>query len=299
MLNQLRQRIDNPDLPAPQFVLFDFQQVTGLDSSTVLSFGKMKQLAQGKNIVLVFTHLSPQIQRQLEKEVLGDQKDGLCRVFDDLDHGLEWCENRVIETFESVGLASRPRTLKQYLEELLPGTASRLFDDFDRVDEQEIKEMRPASKKVADMFESLALESRPAPAPPQTASTTRLMNYLERKDFQAGHYLIRQGDPSTGLYFIERGQVTVQLESKDGTVRRLQTMEAGTVVGEVGLYSGHQAAASVVTDQPTTVYHLSLDNLKRLEEDDPETVVIFHKFIGRLLSEQVVNLYATVQTLQR
>ena len=100
-----------------------------------------------------------------------------------------------------------------------------------------------------------------------------------------------------GLYFIETGQVTIQLEDADGKVRRLQTMQAGTVVGEVGLYSGWPAPASIVIDVPTTVYCLSMENLKRLEQENPETFIIFHKFIARLLGEQVATLYATVQTL--
>jgi len=38
---------------ALRYMVLDFRQVSGLDASAVLSFSKMKQLAQSKNFVLV------------------------------------------------------------------------------------------------------------------------------------------------------------------------------------------------------------------------------------------------------
>jgi SulP family sulfate permease len=295
LLTHLKQRLSDPRQLDLRYVVFDFQQVTGLDSSAVLSFIKIKQLAQQQNIILVFTHLSSEIEQQLKKEILDHNR---CRLFDDLDHGLEWCENQMIAAFESVGLAARPKTLKQYLEALLPGTAKGLFDGFDQV-EPSLTEMRPGSKRVTDLLESFKFEGKEQADPtPLQSKPTSLMNYLEYETIEAGHYLIRQGDVPQGLYFIEKGQVTIQLKNDDGSIRRLQTLQAGTVVGEVGLYSGWLAPASVVADEPSTVYRLSLTNLSRLEQEDPEVVIVLHKFMARLLSEQVATLYTTVQTLQ-
>ncbi|MFN2109177.1 MAG: cyclic nucleotide-binding domain-containing protein, partial [Anaerolineae bacterium] len=50
---------------------------------------------------------------------------------------------------------------------------------------------------------------------------------IERQDVIAGQYLIRQGEKPRGLYFIESGRVTVQLESPDGRAARVRTMNAG------------------------------------------------------------------------
>ena len=51
---------------------------------------------------------------------------------------------------------------------------------------------------------------------PRTVDVSRLMNYLERQEVAEGTVLIRQGDQSEDLYFIESGQVTARLEMDGG-----------------------------------------------------------------------------------
>lgn len=133
LLDQVRERVSDPQNQPPRFVVLDFRLVTGLDSSAVLSFARMKQLATTQSIQLIFTHLSPGVQRQLKSDVLGDDTTN-CRVFPDLDHGIEWCENQSIQVFESVGLAARPKTLMQQLTDALPNCddLSCLMQYFDR-----------------------------------------------------------------------------------------------------------------------------------------------------------------------
>jgi SulP family sulfate permease len=275
LLDQVRERINTPDLPVPHFVVLDFRQVNGLDASAALSFAKMKQVAQAEQIVLVFTHLSPKMQRLLEREVLTAADKAVWRTFTDLDHGIEWCEEQMIQIFESVGLSAKPKSVKRQLEEFLPKSTrlSSLFDDFIREDKGQITD-REGAIRVAS-----------------------LEKYMEQMDVEKGHYLIRQGDTDKGLFFIETGGATVQLEYQDGKIVRLRKMGAGTVVGEVGLYLGAQATASVITDQPSTVYYVSADSLKQMEEVDPAVAAAFHKFIAQILSERLSSTTATVKAL--
>jgi len=56
LLNQIRQRLGHPDLPPLKFVVFSFCSVTGLDSSAILSFTKLQQIAQ-QQLTLVFANL--------------------------------------------------------------------------------------------------------------------------------------------------------------------------------------------------------------------------------------------------
>ncbi|HEY9609528.1 SLC26A/SulP transporter family protein [Allocoleopsis sp.] len=98
LLDQIRQRLENPNLPNLEFVVFDFRLVSGLDSSAVLSFIKMKQLAQKEEFNLVLTHLQPIIQKQLQRGGLIELEDKICYLFSDLDRGIEWCENQILET---------------------------------------------------------------------------------------------------------------------------------------------------------------------------------------------------------
>ncbi|MBI4781259.1 MAG: cyclic nucleotide-binding domain-containing protein [Oscillatoriophycideae cyanobacterium NC_groundwater_1537_Pr4_S-0.65um_50_18] len=97
LLNQIRQRLIHPDLPPLKFLVFSFRAVTGLDSSAVLSFTKLKQIAQRQQLTLVFTHLSPTMQQQLRQGDVLQAEEVLCQNFPDLDRGIEWCEKKILE----------------------------------------------------------------------------------------------------------------------------------------------------------------------------------------------------------
>ncbi len=108
---------------------------------------------------------------------------------------------------------------------------------------------------------------------------------------------MRQNNSPSGLYFLETGQVTVQLEAEDGSIIRLRQMSAGTLVGEIGTYLNQAATASVIADQPSTLYHLSLEALKRMEQSDPEIAAAFHRFMARFMAERLTHTTETLQAL--
>jgi SulP family sulfate permease len=123
LLECVRQRIRQANLLPVRFVVLDFDHVTGLDSTALLSFTKMKQAAQEHGITLLVTKPSPEIQRQLEKGGFTGQADGCALVFADLDHGLEWCENQILaQTGPPADGANQ--TLQERFQELLPGSTS-------------------------------------------------------------------------------------------------------------------------------------------------------------------------------
>jgi sulfate permease, SulP family len=74
--------------------------------------------------VLVFTQLSPKIQMLLEKDLFSDKDSSNWRIFPDLDHGLEWCEDQMIRAFSGLGFDTEPLTLMEELKKSLPPTIS-------------------------------------------------------------------------------------------------------------------------------------------------------------------------------
>ncbi len=102
-LNEIRQRISVPDRQPVRHVLLDFRQVSGLDSSAVHSFIKLKRVAQKQLFSLIFTHLSPMAIKQLQQHGALEIEDPLCQIFPDLGRGLEWCESKILETTEDGG----------------------------------------------------------------------------------------------------------------------------------------------------------------------------------------------------
>lgn len=97
LLNQIRKRLGDPNLELVRFVLLDFRLVNGLDTSAVLSFVKLNQMARQQQFHVLFTHLSSQDAEQLQQGGCLETQN-LYQVFPDLDRGLEWCENQILAT---------------------------------------------------------------------------------------------------------------------------------------------------------------------------------------------------------
>ena len=250
LFQQVRRRVAEPERVALRFAVLDFRQVSGLDSSAVLSFVKLKQLAESQDFVLVLAHCSPEISRQLEKGGLAD--DGArIRGFPELDRAVEWCENQVLQT-AGADLEVGARPLVEQLAEVLPALDPDL-----------------------------------------------MLRYFERQEVGAGHYLMRQGEPPEDLFFVESGQVTVQMELDDGSTVRLLTMGAGTVVGEMELCLGQERSASVVTERPSVVYRLTADTLERMERENSTVAAAFFRYISRLMAERLVINNRTLRALLR
>ncbi len=253
LVERVRRRIDAPSVPAPRFVVLDFEQVSGQDASAIMSFTRMKHLTQAHQMTLVFTQISERMRRRLAEEVFAPGDAALWRVFPDLDRGVEWCEQQVL-----IENAPALRSVEHHLTELLTSWDA-------------------AAAGMPDV--------------------SRLIKYLERSEVAEGEHLIRHGDAPRALYFVETGQVTAQLERADGQVLRVRKMGAGTVVGELGMYLGSAASTSVIADAPTVVYALSLENMRRMERDDPAIAAAFHRSIARLVGEKMANNNFTLRAL--
>lgn len=123
LLEQVRDRVQDMNKAPVRFVVLDFRHVTDLDSTALLSYSKMIQLAWSRKFTLVITNPSQVIQDKLTKGNFGEAGEGIFRIFPDLDRGIEWCENQILENVPP----GERKTLKEYLEELLPA-ANNLTD---------------------------------------------------------------------------------------------------------------------------------------------------------------------------
>jgi len=103
LYERVRLRTLEAHLPELRFVLLDFRLVQRLDSTALLSFTKMLQLAEGKQLTLIFTQLAPAVSAQIERGLLQGNGKPSIRIFPDLDRGLEWCENALLGAAEAHG----------------------------------------------------------------------------------------------------------------------------------------------------------------------------------------------------
>jgi SulP family sulfate permease len=121
LLSQIRQRMKDPDLPPLRFIVLDFHQVCGLDSSAISSFSRLKQLAEVHNVQLGFTNLSAEMKHLLEMGGLIDGQGEIFRILPTLDHGAEWCENEILAG-ENISLDEPAGNLLTQLEREFPET---------------------------------------------------------------------------------------------------------------------------------------------------------------------------------
>ena len=130
LVSRVEERMKDTTLPDLKSVLFDFSQVSDMDSSAALSFMSLAQEAVKSNRTLLLTGLTEPMQERLLGRWFNTETDGYVRLFPDIDRGLEWCEEQLLseETDEqaSVGILQQLSTyihnaedreiFKQYLE---------------------------------------------------------------------------------------------------------------------------------------------------------------------------------------
>ena len=109
-------------------VVLDFRQVIGLDSTALLSFEKLRQLARDGDFSLTFAGLPPTLREQFNQGRLGEGTDGV-RFAPNLDRAAEWVEDQLCLMAES----SDERPLDASLQTLVPGPATtRLISYLER-----------------------------------------------------------------------------------------------------------------------------------------------------------------------
>lgn len=249
LLTQIKQRLESPTRLPVRYVVLDFRLVSNIDSSAVNSFAKLKQLSRTKQVNLLFADVNSSIRQQLQHIDFFADVDTVCYDFPDLDHALEWCEDRILKMEEAAEL-----------------------------------DHLPLSQQLVELF-------------PNKGAVNRFMEYLEHRKVPAGYYLFHRGDVADNLYLIESGKVAVMLEIDDGRTIRLRTMGGGTVLGEMGLYTKNPRSATAVTEEPSGLYSLSNEAFNRMQAEDPEVALSFHRFVVCLLADRIVRSNEEVKAL--
>jgi SulP family sulfate permease len=117
LLERIRKRAEGAPL---RYLVVDLRRVTGLDSSAVMSFRKVAQLAESSGFDLVLTGAPEAVRRHLGRGGIV-ASDGV-RFEPDLDRGLQWCEDGLLQDVEAADGAS----------EMLAGLPPHLWTYFER-----------------------------------------------------------------------------------------------------------------------------------------------------------------------
>ncbi len=124
-----------------------------------------------------------------------------------------------------------------------------------------------------------------------------LFSRLERVEAEAAQTLMRRGEASDAMYFVESGRLNIELTTPDGDVIRLRSIRSGTVIGEMGLYLKQARTADVVTLQPSVLYRLSAEALLKMEAEEPQTAAALHEWIALMLAERLSDNNRAIEAL--
>ena len=117
---------------------------------------------------------------------------------------------------------------------------------------------------------------------------------LEPASFEVGEMIFEEGGPEERLYVITSGSVEVYKSVLPGRRQRLATIEAPTVVGEMGLLTELRAAASVEVTTRVEAHGVDRDALlEMLDADSPAACKLVYE-VGRTLAERMAATNETV-----
>ena len=113
--SRVKARLADSSQTALHYVVLDFKMVNGIDSSAAYEFHRLRLLAEEHDFTIVMTGMPQTMRRQLRSGNIF-KANAHIREFDDLDRGLEWCEEQLLAARRAVA----PKTALQHLADALP-----------------------------------------------------------------------------------------------------------------------------------------------------------------------------------
>ncbi len=127
----------------------------------------------------------------------------------------------------------------------------------------------------------------------------RFIARLESLTFAAGSVLLRQGETSDELLFVESGRITIMVRFGEGPEIRVRRMGAGAMIGEIGFLLGEARTATVRADTECRVLRLSRATLLSIEREEPELGFAFHRGMAQFLGHRLIDKDRMIAALMR
>lgn len=114
-------------------------------------------------------------------------------------------------------------------------------------------------------------------------------DYLHAHEHERGHLLIAQGAQDRHLYFLESGNLKVDVKTGQGPMQ-LAILGAGTVVGEGSFFSRLPRNASVVAYSHCKVWSLSPEDFEALSKKHPTVALSLAMALGAIVATRMVDV---------
>ena len=143
--------------------------------------------------------------------------------------------------------------------------------------------------ELSDMLEAIAFFKNFC-----RQETEVLATYVASYRVAEGTALIRERQQDGRMYFIISGRIDLYKEDADGSRKKLASVRAGSILGEMGVIDNHTASATAITAVETEVVVLTHAKLLKLCSDKP---IVCAKLLWRIASELSARLRKTSGSL--
>lgn len=95
----------------------------------------------------------------------------------------------------------------------------------------------------------------------------------QRKVFQHGEVIFKEGDAGDGLFLVEAGMVRIAATVGEGAQRPLAVVKAGDFFGEMAVLDSERRSANAIAEGETTLFFLPRDEVLAFLETSPKAAV--------------------------
>ena len=132
-----------------------------------------------------------------------------------------------------------------------------------------------------------------------SAQLAALSAQLSQRRFTSGEVLIEAGAPASELFFLVDGRVSVSIGVEGGKTRRVSTIDAGNVFGELALFGAARRTADVIAASDGKLLELDARGIAALDADPNDTHLALALAVGRSLADRLGRANREIQALSR
>ncbi|KAF9466835.1 sulfate transporter family-domain-containing protein [Collybia nuda] len=255
-----------------QFLVLDLSLVAGVDMSAAEAFVRIHRILTAKSITLVFCGLDAEspVGQALESVRVLDS-DGV-ELFATFNDAMEWTENAYLRAWFTSQKCEATSTALE-----LPGRQ----DGNDAIGSFTSS---PRRSYMHDVGNRTIANDPEHPCEPYNTLVKAFSSYgeldpdlfrpigqyLEKISFAVGSVLWEQDESPDGVYIVQSGVLRATYQFADYTQCVEESMVPGTVAGELSALSGLPRNATVIVERDATVWRLSMEDLERLETEQPK-----------------------------
>jgi SulP family sulfate permease len=126
-----------------------------------------------------------------------------------------------------------------------------------------------------------------------------IVKYFKKETISEGEVLFKQGDTGNSLYLILGGAISIVINLPDGHSVTVRTMRAGSILGEMAVYTGAPRTASAVARRDSVLFKLSTKDYQSLVLSHPSEAHLFSTCIIKIMAERLARSNKSVLALAR